>query len=73
MDEQPKQLSMTHTAVTVHTMLGCLACAGVSIEQIQADSEKAAVAAEQVLKESNPGELATQWRASDALQAEKNK
>jgi hypothetical protein len=48
------------------------ACAGASVEQIQADSEKAAVASEQVLKESNPGELANQWRASDPLQAAPN-
>jgi hypothetical protein len=43
----------------------------VSIEQIQADSEKAVVASDQVMKESNPGELGTQWRASDPMQADK--
>lgn len=57
------------SAMTVHALLGC---ADVSIEQIQADSDKAVAASEQVLKESNPGELATQWRASDPMQADKN-
>lgn len=47
--------------------------AGVTIEQIQKDTEKSAAAAEAVLSQEAGGDsLASQWRASDPQQADKN-
>lgn len=48
-------------------------CAGVSIEQIKKDAEQSAAAAEAVLsQQADKGSLASQWRASDPVQADKN-
>lgn len=47
-------------------------CTGVTIEQIQKDTEKSAAAAEAVLsQQADPGGLAQQCRASDPVQADK--
>jgi hypothetical protein len=54
----------------------CRAClllhaAGVTIEQIKADADKSAVAAQAVLsQEAEP--LSNQWTASDPMQSDKN-
>lgn len=48
-------------------------CAGITIQQIQADTEKPSAAAEAVLAQEAGGDgLAAQWRASDPVQPDKN-
>lgn len=47
--------------------------AGVTIEQIKADADKSAAAAEAVLsQQAEPGGLSNQSRASDPMQADKD-
>jgi TRAP-type C4-dicarboxylate transport system permease small subunit len=63
--------SATCTCVVLACLLLC--AAGVTIEQIKADADKSAAAAQAVLsQEAEPGRLSNQWKASDTMQADKN-